>query len=152
MSKAHTTAKRGAESGQSLVELSLGFAFFLFFLLGMLDLGRLYFVYVAMEDGAAEAALYYALNAACETAADGPDCADPNNALYRAEHASSQQVDFSWDEVVLDCDDIPASPDNEDMVECSITYPFETLTPIIGSIAGDLLTLHSEAMHVRIAD
>jgi hypothetical protein len=152
MSMARITAPRSAKSGQSLVELSLGFAFFLFFLLGMLDIGRLYFIYVAMEDGAAEAALYYALNAQCETAADGPDCVDPNNALYRAEHASSQQVDFGWDDVVLDCDEIAASADNEDMVQCSITYPFKTLTPIITTIAGGSINLTAEAAHVRIAD
>lgn len=140
------------ESGQSLVEMMLGFMFFLVVLLGVLDLGRLYFVYIAMEDGANEAALYLALNAACPEPDTG-ECADPNNARYRAEHASSQQINFDWDQVVIGYEFVAATETTEAMVKVSLTYPFELLTPIITDIVGDdVFVLKTEATHVRIAE
>lgn len=151
MQNEHKSKERKSESGQSLIEMALGFTFFLVFLLGVLDLGRLYFIYVAMEDGAGEAALYLALNAACPEDTGG-QCADPNNAMYRAEHASSQQVNFSWDEVRMDYDFIPATADTEEMVEVGIEYDFRMITPIINTIVGDFFTLRAEASHVRIND
>lgn len=144
--------KRNSESGQSLVEMALAFTFLLIFLLGMLDLGRMYFIYVAMEDGAGEAALYLALNAACPTNTGG-ECADPNNAMYRAEHASSQQINFSWDDVRMDYQFHDATVNAEAMVEVGIEYDFDLLAPIISNIVGNsFFTLRAEATHVRIAE
>ena len=50
------------EQGQSLVEFAVGLVVILVILCGLLDLGRAYFIYVALEDGAGEAALYLSIN------------------------------------------------------------------------------------------
>jgi Flp pilus assembly protein TadG len=49
------------ERGQSLVEFVLILPVLLIALAGMLDLGRLYFAYVAVTDAAAEGAAYAAI-------------------------------------------------------------------------------------------
>lgn len=152
MQKEQKQNKRNLESGQSLIEMALAFTLLLIFLLGMLDLGRMYFIYVAMEDGAGEAALYLALNAACPEDTGG-ECADPNNAMYRAENASSQQINFSWDAVRMDYAFIDATVDTEAMVQVGIEYDFDLMAPIISDIVGNgFFTLRAEAIHVRILE
>lgn len=134
------------ERGQSFVEMALGMVFFMFVVLGVLDLGRLYYIYVAMEDGAAEAALYLAINPDCAEP-NGGDCADPNNARYRASHANSQGMD--WDNVTISykfVTDATVGP----MVQVELAYPFKVLTPIIGQIAGSSIVLHTETYHAVV--
>src|SRR3972149_7691537 len=80
--------RRSGETGQSLVEFALMLPFLLLMLMGTLDVGRLYFAYVAIQNAAGEGALYAAIHPNCIHASDGPDCADPNNAEYRARHES----------------------------------------------------------------
>lgn len=161
--------ERQLERGQSLVEMALGFLLFLFVIMGLLDLGRLFFIYIALEDSAGEAALYLALNAdcpqqcvdqdepstSCQEAADAGDgdvCADPNNAFDRARNAFSD-VGISWNRVIIEHEFIDAEGDSEAMVQVSLTYPFDLITPIISDIVGDdTFTLRAEAIHVRIAD
>ncbi len=45
------------ERGQSMVEMALGFVLLLIVLSGLLDVGRAFYIYVALEDAAGEAAL-----------------------------------------------------------------------------------------------
>jgi len=149
------------EQGQSFVELALGFVFFLFFVMGVLDLGRLFFFYVALEDSAGEAALYLALNANCPGPPGDPvcsavvggcpsTCAYPNNAKARASEASGL-IDMSKTGALLSYKYIPATIDNEEMVNVRLVYPFELLTPVINNIVGDdTITLQSEASQVLL--
>jgi Flp pilus assembly protein TadG len=154
MQKTNHTQERHWESGQSLVEMALGFTMFLILVLGLLDLGRLFFIYIAMEDSASEAALYLALNGDCPVASSGAECADPNNALYRAQKASNVIEDaIDWEGTQLDYDFIAATATNEAMVEVWIEYPFGLITPIISDIVGDdTIVLRAEATHVRIVN
>lgn len=46
------------ENGQALVEFAIGITFLLVLLAGMLDLGRAYFSYIALQDAAQEGASY----------------------------------------------------------------------------------------------
>lgn len=149
------------ERGQSFVELMIGMVFFLFFVMGLLDLGRLYFFYVALEDSAGEAALYLALNstcpgppgdAVCSAVVGGcpAKCADPNNAKNRATNASGL-IDMSKAGASLSYKFTPKTATNEDMVTVDLAYPFEVLTPIISNIVGGgTITLHSSATQVLL--
>ena len=156
MNNEKTSKKPLLERGQSFTEMALGFVFFLFFVMGMLDLGRLYFQFVALEDAAGEAALYLALNADCPGPpydvacskisyedAEGntinncpPKCGNPNNARSRASNASNL-IDFTKDGAEIDFVRLPATSTREDMVEVTLKYPFELLTPVIADIVGD---------------
>ncbi len=153
--------KRKVEQGQSFVELALGFVFFLFFVMGVLDLGRLYFFYVALEDSAGEAALYLALNADCPGPPGDPvcsailggcatDCANPNNAKYRASNAS-ELINMSTAGASLSFEFLPATTTSEDMVKVKLEYPFKLLTPVIENmVSGGTLTLKAEASQVLL--
>lgn len=157
----HNKLRHHLERGQSFMELALSFVFFLFFIMGVLDLGRLFFLYVALEDSAGEAALYLALNGKCPGPPGDPvcsavvggcssTCTDPNNAKARASDASGL-IDMSKPGATLSYEYIPASADNEEMVKVRLVYPFELLTPIINDIVGgDTLTLQSEASQVLL--
>ncbi len=148
--------KTRIESGQSLVEFALGLVILVLILSGLLDLGRLYFIYVALEDGAGEAALYLAINPACPTAAAGSRCADPNNAEYRARNGGGGEVDWSLAIIKID---IPTDALGNSVyavgepVSVTIEYTFPLLTPIIPKIAGvNPLTLSTHASQVIIGE
>ncbi len=134
-----------AERGQSLVEMTVGMVILLIIVMGILDLGRVYFIYLTLQDAAGEAALYLAVKPCCWTDPDdtNPDvpqqyrCSTPNNAKYRA--ANSADANFAAaiyglgnDGFEADVEDplIAGSP-----VSVSIHYPYQPLTPLISAIA-----------------
>jgi hypothetical protein len=145
---ANRTDNQALERGQSFVEAALGFVFFLIFLMGLFDLGRAFFIFVALEDSAGEAALYLAINKDCPKA-DAGSCADPNNAEYRAKNASGDQL--NWSKVVFNEPEYLPDTGAGEMVKVKLEYPFDLLTPIITNIVGsNTLTLTAEATEVLL--
>ncbi len=143
-------ARARSERGQSLVELTLGFTMLLILMSGLLDLGRAYFLYVALEDGAGEAALYLSINPQCWDNS-GPGCADPNNALYRARNAGGAFVD--WQSAVITVNPVSYGDRDTigDTVSVSIAYSFQLLTPVIPEIAGaNPITLTGQASQMIV--
>ncbi len=139
------------EQGQALVETAIGFLFILVILLGMLDLGRLYFLYIALEDSAGEAALYLALNYNCIQETDGSECADPNNAYYRAEHAVDNNLD--WTKANFTIETLDGGTGTGGRVRVTIEYPFTLVTPIISQIIGsNTLKLKSSATQTMVSE
>lgn len=130
------------ERGQSLVETAIVFPVLLLLLSGLLDLGRLYYVYVGLQDATGEAALFLAVSPECETSADGSSCTDPNNALFRAQNAGGTTgvIDFSTITTNITYTDDEPTPngirDIGDTVTVTMDYPFEFLTPIMPKISG----------------
>ena len=55
--------KSQTERGQSMVELAVSMVVLLILLAGVVDLGRMIFVYIAMRDAAEEGAVYGSINA-----------------------------------------------------------------------------------------
>lgn len=121
------------ERGQSLVEMSVGFVLLLIVLSGLLDVGRAYYIYVGLEDGAGEAALYLSIDPECRTAADGDQCADPNNAEYRARNAGGENIDWSAADITITR---PAIYGVGDPVKVTIQYELPLLTPFMPRFAG----------------
>ncbi|MFN8377521.1 MAG: TadE/TadG family type IV pilus assembly protein [Anaerolineae bacterium] len=151
------------EKGQSLVEMAVGFVILVIILGGLLDLGRVYFIYLALEDGAGEGAIYLAINPSCRTAADGAaftpnPCANPNNAEYRALNSGGDMVEWSSADVTVkrtyNCDlPEPATYGVGEKVCVRLSYQFPLLTPIIPPIAGvNPLTLTVTATQTIIAE
>lgn len=137
------------ERGQSLVEVAIMFVVLLFILSGVLDLGRAYFVFVALEDGAGEAALYLSINPECRYASDGAECADPNNAEYRARTAGGNNIDWSAATITITRPGLGVG----EPVGVVIAYPFHLITPVIPRIAGaNPLTLYASADQVIIRE
>lgn len=147
--------------GQSLAELAIGFALLTLLMSGLLDLGRAYFVYVALEDGAGEAALFLSVNPNCVLPADGPGCANPNNALWRAKNAGGSGGGGFVDWSTIADDDIDVSITNTsgdaslvgDTVMVTISYQFLLLTPVIPQIAGaNPITLRGQASQFIVTE
>ena len=86
--KSHLRSQRG----QSLVEMSLVMVILLTILSAVLDLGRGFFSYIAIQNAAGEGALYAAINPTCPHASDisidGSSCGNPNNVDYRTKYES----------------------------------------------------------------
>ena len=136
--------------------MAFGMVVLLILLLGLLDLGRMYFTFVALEDSVGEAALYLAINPQCPDASAGSDCADPNNAEYRARHAGGSVVDWSVTVIKFD---IPTDSSGNPItsvgepVSVTLEYPYYLITPIIPRIAGvNPLTLSTHASQVIIGE
>ncbi len=141
---------RRLEKGQSLVEMTVGFVILIVILSGLLDLGRAYFIFVALEDGAGEGAIYLSIDPDCRTAADGLDCAAPNNADYRARNSGAGLVD--WQAATISVDR-PNLYGVGDPVSVTISYSFQLLTPIMPQIAGvNPLTLSVTADQTIISE
>ncbi len=143
------------EKGQSLVEMTVGFVILAVILSGLLDLGRVYFIFVALEDGAGEGALYLALNPACRNEADGAGmtpnpCRNPNNVEFRSRNAGGDLVDWASANVQITR---PAVYGVGDPVRVTLRYDFPLLTPIIPQIAGvNPLTLTVTATQTIITE
>ena len=138
------------ERGQSLVELSISGMMLLFILLGVVDVGRIYFVYIALTDSAAEAALYLSIFPDC---LDSTDCADPNNAEYRAEHAASGY--FNWDvdggttRITITRPYIGLGSSLDVEIEHDVTLLTPLLPPIMG---GETFTVTAKASQIIMSD
>lgn len=134
---------RKLQRGQSLVELSLSMVLFLMLFMGVMDLGRAYFIYVALEDSAGEAAIFLAITPDCAEPNEA-QCADPNNARYRAEHAADEY--FDWSSADIQIRYLTGERGVGNTVEVEIRYPFTLYMPIITNIVGaDTLTISAKA-------
>jgi hypothetical protein len=162
------------EWGQALVEMAITAPILILILSGLLDLGRVYYTFIALEEAAAEAALYLAIEPSCQNSADpdtgvaGNPCDDPNNALYRGKTAGNEEFDPSlaewnipWDSSLL-ADGWTDPFDNCGgyqgigcIVIVQVRYQFEFLTPgmqnISIGVSGDPgLTLQVQATQIVI--
>lgn len=150
--------KKRAQRGQSMVEFALSLVLLITLLSGLLDLGRIYFIYTQLEDAAGEGALYLAMKPRCRTSA-GAGCSDPGNAMYRIRNSGGGLVDWSdpliadvniqyqdtaapldcGGDLGIDCYPAPATTYRfslRDTVVVTITYQVPLLTPIVPQIAG----------------
>ena len=127
------------ESGQSLVETALGSIVLIILVMGLIDLGRIYYLYIALEDSAGEAAIYLSINPECPRASSGSECEGTNNAEWRAIHASGGDID--WSNVQYSYE-IPDGPNAGTDVFVTLQYDFKLVTPIISRIA--------EATHLKL--
>lgn len=137
------------EKGQSLVEMAISMVFLLMIMSGLFDLGRMYYIFVALEDAAGEAALFLAMNPTCENSASATECADPNNAVWRATNSSTGQLD--WNLATVDTTVYGASAGEPVIV--SITFNYQLLSPFIPQITGvNPLPLTASASQIIITE
>jgi Flp pilus assembly protein TadG len=138
-----------AERGQSLVEMTVGLVILLIIVMGILDLGRIYFTYITLQDAAAEAALYLAVDPCCKTA---DNCTSPNNAEYRAVY--SADPGFAAAISSLGDDGFSAQVDNPMAVgtgiSVSVSYPYQPLTPLISAIAPTIRLMATASNSVAV--
>lgn len=124
--------RKQPETGQSLLEFAIILPVLLIIAAGVLDVGRLYFSYVAVTDAASEGAAYAA--------------AHPTNESYivaRARDASNITANESM--VEFFCPTCP-SVSSGDPVTVTVTYSFTLATPIVEAfVPGGVIPLRAVA-------
>jgi Flp pilus assembly protein TadG len=111
-----------SEKGQSLVEMALVLPVVLVILAIVLDLGRVYYIAVALTDAAGEGATYAAINPA-----------DTAGVITRAQEASGGFVQIDTGMVTVDAPTIaPGAP-----VTVTVHYDFKVATPVPYMIFGE---------------
>jgi hypothetical protein len=141
-------SKRKKTSGQALVEFALMMAFFLIFLLALIDLGRAWFVMVAVQNAAGEGSLYGMANPNCVNAGD---CPDPDNIEYRIKNESSDRlIDSTNMQFTVTCLDAGGGPDciPGAMLTVEVTYDFEPLLPALSAFGADVITIRRESIQL----
>ena len=123
------------ERGQSLVEMAILMVLLLVIMGGVLDLGRMYFTYLALQNAAGEGASYGAINPEW---VDSTDNDDPNNITYRVQNESTGNlIDWSQTTVVVETNTILGGQP----ITVTVSYDYEIITPMMQAITGDNVTL-----------
>jgi hypothetical protein len=139
----------GRGRGQSLVEFALAATVLLILLTGVLDLGRMYMAWVAIQDAAGEGALYAAMNPRCISAANGPGCQTPNNAYDRTliaiRFTPGTPLDPDRVTVVITPDD-PGQICFGTPITVSTRYSFAMITPVMQAMFGPEVALQAYAV------
>ena len=143
MNKMIFPKRQEIEQGQSLVEFALMMVVLIITLMGILDIGRAFFAYIALQDAVGEGAVYASLNSSCITAESGPACADPDNVVWRTKNESLSglvQSDAINVKVVV-TSVAPGSP-----ITVTSTYTHPLVGFVISSIVGsNVLPLQAQA-------
>ena len=123
------------QDGQSLVEMAILMIVLLLIMGGVLDLGRMYFTYLALQNAAGEGAAYGAIYPEW---VDNNDNSDPNNIEYRVRNESSGSlIDWTNTNVNVEVHSLAGgSP-----LTVSVEYEYTVITPMIQVITGDTVTL-----------
>jgi hypothetical protein len=156
---------RRKERGQSLVEVALTLPILLLILSGLLDIGRVYYIYIALEEAAQEAATFLAQNPWCQGPTDIPpadavldNCSNPNNAEFRIYNASNQEIEPAQVDSIAYTfpEDLGGNPiiGIGSTVTVTIRYDFPLVTPLIRDALGgaDGITLTATASHLIIQE
>ncbi len=115
---------------------------------GVLDLGRMYFTYLALQNAAGEGAAYGAINPKCADNT-GTECGDPNNITYRVQNESTGNlIDWSQTTVVVETNTIAGGQP----ITVTVTYDYEVITPMIQAITGEEVTLRAWDMQLIFLD
>jgi hypothetical protein len=129
--------KKKFESGQGLLEFSISFIIFVILLVGIVDLGRLFFTYMALRDAAQEGAAYGSVNPM--------KVSDIQN---RVRGVSTLPLDFSDENLVgvyitVDYNSGPCA--GQDIL-VRVETDYRIIMPLIGTIIGsETIKLVAEA-------
>ncbi len=139
-----------------MVEFVLVLPIMLILLAAAIDLGRLFYAFVAVENAAKEGAFYGARSPLCSSSANA-SCADPNNVVWHVENeAPNIGHQFSTTVACRTPAGALVQPINDCLdgytYQVTVTYPFQLITPILGSIVNKNLTLGSTSQATVISD
>ena len=121
------------EKGQSIVELAVLFPLLMMLLMGLLDLGRAYYIMIALRDAAEEGAAYAAIAPSDQTG------------------IKARATDASGDLVTINADDVQiatASLTSGEPITVTINYQYDFYMPLAQPfLPEEGLTLRGQAIH-----
>lgn len=122
--------------------MSIMLVVMIWLLLGILDLGRAFFYYLALRDAAGEGAYYASIHPTWATSADN---ADPDNVTYRVKNASPVGGLINWTGAAVTVSAPDTTPGN--FVTVTVTANYTLLTPLVNNIVGgDTLPMTGRAV------
>lgn len=134
-----------SEKGQSLMEMAIVLIILLLLLAGIVDLGRLFFTWIALRDAAQEGAVYASF---CPPF-NGPDA---EKVKTHVKKSSNGTIDLNNSNVQVIADyTIPAVPGTTVRVEVSMTN-FRFIMPFISIFTGTSMTIRAEAKDVALQE
>jgi Flp pilus assembly protein TadG len=151
-----TTHSQKKESGQSLVEFSMGAIVILMLLVGVADLGRAFFTFLTIRDAAQEGAVYGAVcpwnttkidNRIRTTSVTPVDLSDVNHVSIECTYEYRHPV--TGVEATAACGTSLANvyPKAGQAIKLRVTFDnFTVTTPLAGSLLGQTLTLRAEVI------
>jgi Flp pilus assembly protein TadG len=142
--------------GQSVAEFAIILPILLLLLAAAIDLGRLFYAFVAVENAAKEGALFGARNPLCANSGN-PNCASPNNVVWHVQtEAANIGADFTTTVACRNASGALVQPINDCLdgytYHVTVTYPFNLITPILGSLVNQNLVLRSDSQATVISD
>jgi Flp pilus assembly protein TadG len=143
--------RQRGERGQSLVEFALFSVFLATLLLGVADLARMYFTYLALKDAAGEGAYFGAAFPDCvDDQTSLPGCTNPDNIKYRVINTSPAGGMVNWSAATVTTT-LPAVIEPGEVLTVAVTADYQLLTPVIGAIVNNnRLTLSAQSVAVII--
>ena len=151
----HTSASpKVNERGQSLVEFTLMMSIIMILMLGLLDLGRAFFTFLAMQDAAGEGASFASVHPTWVDNVSKPESADPNNVTYRVKNSAPTGTLVDMNTAIVTVTD-SGSPDIGSLITVTLTANYQLVTPFVGGIIGSQtlpLTVRSVAVITSNAD
>lgn len=139
-----------------MVEFALVLPIMLILLAAAIDLGRLFYAFVAVENAAKEGAFFGARSPLCASSANA-SCANPNNVVWHVQNeAPNIGSQFSTTVACRTPAGALVQPINDCLdgytYQVTVTYPFQLITPILGSIVNQNMVLRSESQATVISD
>lgn len=116
---------RKSERGQSLTELAVSFTLLVVILAVTVDLGRVFFSFIAIREAAEEGALYGSLN---------PQ--DNGGIIARTRSSSTAPVDLNNPSNVAVAVDVIGSPCAGNSLRVTVTYTYTLTMPMVSAFIG----------------
>lgn len=152
-------AKRSGESGagrpksgQSVVELALMMPLIALLLVGVVDLGRMFFCYTRLTDAVKEGALFAIHSPSYVDATSSSGSADPQNIKYQTKQEARGALNLTDGDIIVTCYSGTSasvkpcsSATSGDTVKVSATYAFVPITTELVSFFGTSWTLRKSA-------
>jgi hypothetical protein len=164
MSKTHSRLR--GKRAQALAEMAVMVPFLVIGMMGMLDLGRAFYYQIAITNAVREGAryavtpYYFGLNPSCSTIPPalnpGSNCVTPGDDAIKTRinkelqgtgiQIPSSQLSITPDQGTRVTYFNGATPQSQYPITVSASYQFTFITPIIGSLVGDPLTINTSAI------
>jgi Flp pilus assembly protein TadG len=133
------------EKGQAMVEMAIAMIVLLAILGGVLDFGRMYFTFLALQDAAGEGATYAAIHPTWHDDTGPNPNPDPNNITYRVQNESnSTLIDWSETNVIIEVPNVIAGTP----LTVTVEYTYTVMTPMVQVITGDTIVLRGVSAHL----
>lgn len=162
MIQSHSRSR--GKRAQALAEMAVMVPFLVIGMMGMLDLGRAFYYQIAITNAVREGAryavtpFYLGLNPGCASPpqSPGPNCQTPDDASIR-QHVINELAGTG---ITVPASDVQVLPDQTGRVnniigptptsrypiKVTATFKFNFITPIIGNLIGNPLTINTSAV------